>query len=44
MKHDSDVKEDTILEEVQLGYLLNSKVLRPTKVVVAKPKIKEGEK
>ena len=43
VKHDSDAEEDIILEEVQIGYLLNSKVLRPTKVVVAKPKI-EGEK
>ncbi len=43
VKQDSDYEEDIILEEVQIGYLLNSDVLRPTKVVVAKPKI-EGEK
>ncbi|MFW9904224.1 MAG: nucleotide exchange factor GrpE [Candidatus Thorarchaeota archaeon] len=41
VKHDSDAEEDTILEEVQIGYLLNSEVLRPTKVVVAKLKIED---
>ena len=43
VKSDSDSEEDIILEEVQIGYLLNSKVLRPTKVVVTKTK-KKGEK
>ncbi|MFX0123821.1 MAG: nucleotide exchange factor GrpE [Candidatus Hodarchaeota archaeon] len=43
VKNDSETEEDFILEEVQVGYLLNSKVIRPTKVVVAKPKT-EGEK
>ena len=43
VKHNSDTEEDIILEEVQIGYLLNSLVLRPTKVIVSKPKI-EGEK
>ena len=43
VKYNSEVEEDTILEEIQIGYLLNSKVIRPTKVVVAKPKT-EGEK
>ncbi|MFX1504955.1 MAG: nucleotide exchange factor GrpE [Promethearchaeota archaeon] len=43
VKQDSDSEEDIILEEVQVGYLLNSEVLRPAKVVVAKPKT-EGEK
>lgn len=43
VKQDSDSEEDIILEEVQIGYLLNSEVLRPTKVIVAKPKTK-GEK
>lgn len=42
VKSDSESEEDFILEEVQIGYLLNSKVLRPTKVVVAKTK-KKGE-
>jgi molecular chaperone GrpE len=42
VKHNTENEEDVILEEVQIGYLLNSKVLRPTKVVVAKPKT-EGE-
>ncbi|UCG90690.1 MAG: nucleotide exchange factor GrpE [Candidatus Heimdallarchaeota archaeon] len=41
-KPNSDTEEDIILEEVQIGYLLNSKVLRPTKVVVAK-NITQGE-
>ena len=43
VKHDSDTEEDIILEEVQSGYLLNSLVLRPTKVIISKPKT-EGEK
>ncbi|MHA2244608.1 MAG: nucleotide exchange factor GrpE [Candidatus Hodarchaeales archaeon] len=43
VKSDSDSEEDTILEEVQVGYFLNSKVIRPTKVVVVK-KITKGEK
>ncbi len=42
VKPDSDTEEDIILEEVQIGHLLNSKVLRPSKVVVAK-NIKQGE-
>ncbi|MFX1516542.1 MAG: nucleotide exchange factor GrpE [Promethearchaeota archaeon] len=43
VKHDSEAEEDIILEEVQIGYFLNSIVLRPTKVIVSKPK-KEDEK
>lgn len=43
VKPDSDSEEDTILEEVEVGYLLNSRLLRPTKVVVVKNKTK-GEK
>lgn len=43
VKPGSDTEEEIILEEVEIGYLLNSKVLRPTKVVVAKTKTK-GEK
>ena len=43
VKSDSDSEEDTILEEVQVGYLLNSRLIRPTKVVLAK-KIIKGEK
>lgn len=31
-----DVEEDTILEEVETGYLLNSSLLRPAKVIIAK--------
>ncbi len=43
VKSNSDSVEDTILEEVQVGYLLNSRLIRPTKVVVAK-KMTKGEK
>ncbi|MFX0185376.1 MAG: nucleotide exchange factor GrpE [Candidatus Hodarchaeota archaeon] len=43
VKENSEVEEDTILEEVQAGYLLNSSLLRPTKVVIAKSQLK-GEK
>lgn len=31
-----DVEEDIILEEVETGYLLNSSLLRPAKVIIAK--------
>jgi molecular chaperone GrpE len=31
-----DVEEDTILEEIETGYLLNSSLLRPAKVIIAK--------
>ncbi|MHA2203715.1 MAG: nucleotide exchange factor GrpE [Candidatus Hodarchaeales archaeon] len=43
VKPDSETEDDIILEEVQIGYLLNSIVLRPTKVVIAKTKT-DGEK
>jgi len=43
VRPNSEVEEDTILEEVQVGYLLNSSLLRPTKVVIAKSQL-EGEK
>lgn len=33
-----DVPENTIVEEVQRGYLLNGRVLRPAMVIVTKPK------
>ena len=36
VKHDSEFEEDTILEEIQVGYLLNSNLLRPSKVVISK--------
>ncbi|MCK5342525.1 MAG: nucleotide exchange factor GrpE, partial [Candidatus Heimdallarchaeota archaeon] len=36
VKHDAKFEEDTILEEIQVGYLLNSKLLRPSKVVISK--------
>jgi len=34
----SDVKEDTVVEEIEAGYVLNGKVVRPAKVKVARPK------
>lgn len=33
----SDVPENTVVEEVRKGYLLNGKVIRPSLVVVSKP-------
>ncbi len=36
VKFDSNVDEETILEEIQSGFLLNTELLRPAKVVVAK--------
>ena len=33
-----DTPENTVVEEVRKGYQLNGKVIRPTMVVVAKPK------
>jgi len=36
MKEDSKKPEDTILEELQKGYTLNDKIIRHTKVKVAK--------
>lgn len=43
VKPDTDVEDDTVLEEVQIGYLLNSSLLRPTKVIIAKRNTK-GDK
>ena len=34
----SDVPENTVVEEVRKGYLLNGRVIRPSLVVVSKPK------
>ena len=45
-----DVKEDTVVEELESGYLVRGRILRPVKVRVAKPKAAsvvlpdEGEK
>ena len=36
LKQESDKEEDTILEELQKGYMLNDRVIRHTKVKVAK--------
>jgi len=36
VRSDSDVEEDTILEEIQAGYRLNTVLLRPSKVIIAK--------
>ena len=41
-KVNNDVPEDTILEEIQKGYLLNTFVLRPAKVVVSQKLIPES--
>jgi len=38
-----DAPENTVLEEVRKGYQLNGKVIRPTMVVVAKPKRASNE-
>jgi molecular chaperone GrpE len=35
---DQDVEVDTVIEELQPGYLLSGRILRPAKVKVAKPK------
>lgn len=40
-KVNNDVPEDTVLEEIQKGYLLNSYVLRTAKVVVSQKSISE---
>jgi len=40
VRSDSNEEEDTILEEVQAGYKLNSVLLRPSKVIIAKNKHK----
>lgn len=40
-KVNNDVPEDTVLEEIQRGYLLNSFVLRTAKVVVSQKSISE---
>jgi molecular chaperone GrpE len=36
VRSDSSVEEDTILEEIQAGYRLDSVLLRPNKVIIAK--------
>jgi molecular chaperone GrpE len=40
----NDLPENTIVEEVRRGYLLNGKVIRTSLVVVSRPKPFEGEK
>ncbi len=49
-KHDAleiienqDVEAETVVEELQAGYLLSGRILRPAKVKVAKPKEDSGE-
>lgn len=39
----NDVPENTIVEEIRRGYLLNGKVIRPSLVVVSKPKASEEQ-
>ncbi|MHA2306303.1 MAG: nucleotide exchange factor GrpE, partial [Candidatus Hodarchaeales archaeon] len=41
VKSDSNNEENIILEEIQVGYLLNSELLRPAKVVVTKKPIEK---
>ncbi len=41
-KINDEVPEDTVLEEIQRGYLLNTFVLRPAKVVVSQKSVKEN--
>lgn len=36
VRSDSSVEEDTILDEIQAGYKLDSVLLRPSKVIIAK--------
>jgi len=38
---DQDVDSDTVVEELQTGYMLSGRILRPAKVKVAKPKEEE---
>ena len=40
----NDVPENTVVEEVRKGYLLNGKVIRPSLVVVSKPKPSKDQK
>jgi molecular chaperone GrpE len=40
---DQDVEIDTVVEELQPGYLLSGRILRPAKVKVAKPKDKSNK-
>ena len=42
-KVDNEVPEDTVIEEIQKGYLLNTFVLRTAKVVVSQKSIQEQE-
>ncbi|MBI2557086.1 MAG: nucleotide exchange factor GrpE [Planctomycetes bacterium] len=42
-KVNNDVPEDTVIEEIQKGYLLNTFVLRTAKVVVSQKSIQEQE-
>jgi len=40
----SDAPENTVVEEVRKGYMLNGKVIRPSLVVVSKPKPSKDQK
>ncbi|MDN3513944.1 MAG: nucleotide exchange factor GrpE [Candidatus Brocadia sp.] len=42
-KVNNEKPEDTVLEEIQKGYLLNNFVLRPAKVVVSQKSVQEQE-
>ena len=41
---ESDKPEDTVVEELQKGYMLNDRVIRPAKVKVAKKRTQETKK
>lgn len=44
LKVESDKEEDTILEDIQKGYMLFDRVLRPSKVKVSKKKSEDPKK
>ena len=41
---EGDVEEETVGEVLQKGYLLNGRVIRPAKVSIKKPKVREDGK
>ncbi|MBU2547991.1 MAG: nucleotide exchange factor GrpE [Proteobacteria bacterium] len=42
-REDPDADENTVIEEIQKGYLLNERLIRPSMVVVAKRPAGDGE-
>lgn len=43
LSQESDKEPNTVLEEMQKGYTLKDKILRPAKVIVSKPKLEENK-